>query len=469
MESMDNVRERFEALERQTEQLQQHPHMVARRLSWWRIIWSVAAVVALGLALARPSPLQAKTFHCGAGDVQCLIDAINAANANGQKNTIRLEAGTYPLTTADNDQNGLPEVTSSLTITGASADSTIIARDAPRLLGFGFRILSVTASGTLTIKGITIRGGLVFGPGAGGGGILNSGTLTIRTSRITGNVAADSGGGGISNLGTIVITHSLIDSNSAEVASGGIANGGTLTIRTSTITRNAAVPFGGAGGIGNDGTLTMSRSTISENRGSGIGNSGTMVITNSTIADNDVCPSTIFDNLSPVGALQIARGTVFILNSTIAGNSCTRLPPTVGIGIQNGIQGPGGTVLLFNTILASNVAETGSERDCSGPVTSLDNNLLGDPTGCTITLLPHDLTGDPGLDTFTDNGKPGNGHFPLLPTSQAIDAGSNAVCPRTDQLGRRRIGPCDIGAIRFLDKDDRQPEDDPAVAAQASQ
>ena len=82
------------------------------------------------------------------------------------------------------------------------------------------------------------------------------------------------------------------------------------------------------------------------------------------------------------------------------------------------------------------------------------------PTGCTITLLPSDLTGDPGLGAFTDTGRPGNGHFPLLPTSQAIDAGNDALCPRTDQLGRRRLGPCDIGAIAFRERDDRQHEDD---------
>ena len=115
---------------------------------------------------------------------------------------------------------------------------------------------------------------------------------------------------------------------------------------------------------------------------------------------------------------------------------------------------------------------------CDGSGTSLGNNLIGDPTGCTfpIILQPTDLTGDPGLDTFMDNGRPGNGHFPLLPTSQAIDAGNDAVCPRRDQIGQRRIGHCDIGAIRFLDKDDRQHDEeddqhdaDPATAAQASQ
>src|SRR5215211_5918918 len=72
----------------------------------------------------------------------------------------------------------------------------------------------------------------------------------------------------------------------------------------------------------------------------------------------------------------------------------------------------GGRVFLTNTILAHN---RGGRCDCVGPVISLGNNLIGDPTGCTIILQPTDLTGDPGLGDFTDNGTPGNGHFPLLP------------------------------------------------------
>ncbi|HSX81290.1 MAG TPA: choice-of-anchor Q domain-containing protein [Candidatus Saccharimonadia bacterium] len=61
---------------------------------------------------------------------------------------------------------------------------------------------------------------------------------------------------------------------------------------------------------------------------------------------------------------------------------------------------------------------------------------------------------------ITDDGTPGHGYFPLLPGSPAIDAGNDAACPSTDQLGQRRVGPCDIGAIRFLDTDDRQHDED---------
>ena len=85
------------------------------------------------------------------------------------------------------------------------------------------------------------------------------------------------------------------------------------------------------------------------------------------------------------------------------------------------------------------------------PITSLGNNIFGSSTDCG-TLRASDITGDPGLGAFTDNGKPGNGHFPLLPTSPAINAGNDDVCPRTDQLGKRRIGPCDIGAIQLPEK-----------------
>jgi hypothetical protein len=80
---------------------------------------------------------------------------------------------------------------------------------------------------------------------------------------------------------------------------------------------------------------------------------------------------------------------------------------------------------------------------------SLDHNLIGDPTGCAVVLGPNDLTGDPGIGEFTDDGTPGNGHFPLLSDSQARDRGNPAACPPTDQLGLPRSGICDIGSIEF--------------------
>src|SRR5262252_5243489 len=132
MDSLDNFRERCAVLAQRTAPLQPPTRTGARRR--WRLTWRVAAMVILGLALARPSVVRAKTFHCSAGDVQCLIAAIKEANTNGTMNRIRLEAGTYTLTAVDNDMdgpNGLPSITSPqpLTIQGAGAEATIIERD----------------------------------------------------------------------------------------------------------------------------------------------------------------------------------------------------------------------------------------------------------------------------------------------------------------------------------------------------
>jgi hypothetical protein len=88
---------------------------------------SIAAALIGTLALSQPG--QAGEFTCTSGDVACLIKAIREANANGEANTITLEAGTYPLTMVDNNtdgSNGLPSITSPLTLQGAGADATVL-------------------------------------------------------------------------------------------------------------------------------------------------------------------------------------------------------------------------------------------------------------------------------------------------------------------------------------------------------
>jgi hypothetical protein len=314
-----------------------------------------------------------------------------------------------------------------------------------------FRILQVATTGVLTLKALTVRGGF-SGSGNLGGGILNAGTLTLIKSAITRNSAAEVGG--IANdQGTVIVRKCTISSNNSAHSAAGLENrGGTVLITTTT--------FAGNGGEGccalsnfEGGYTTITDSAFIDNASNfagGIFNGGTLEVTNTTFARNPA-------GGAGRGAAIDNSGTLLLINSTLADNSSSFIGRSALFSEMNA------TTIMQNTILART---TGFATDCSGTVISLGNNLIGDPTGCTITLRPSDLTGDPGLDTFTDNGRPGNGHFPLLPTSPAIDMGSDAVCPRTDQLGRRRIGPCDIGAIRFLDKDDRQHEEDPAAAAQ---
>jgi len=448
----------------------------------------------------------AAEFTCPAGDsgVTCLIAAIHEANANGEANTIRLEAGTYTLTAIDNgtvgNTNGLPVMTSHLTIRGDGAETTIIERDASAPV---FRLVMVAAPGTVTLTGLSLRGGGgAFVGGLPGGGISNNGTLTVTHSAITNNTASQ--GGAIFNSGTLTVTHSTITDNNA-FENAGIANfGGTVTITHSTIAYNGG-PDRSSGGLFNSaGTVRITATTFASNVADGssaIFNSGRMTVTNSSFTDNLAILANS-DTITNFGLLEVTNTTfakngaasfgfgnrgvaisnfniLFLTNSTLADN-------------QNGpnqsalASAPGATTILQNTLLARNVGSIGpSGPDCIGVVISLGHNLIGDLTGCTITLQPTDLTGDPGLGDVADNGTPGNGHIPLLKTSQAIDAGDDAVCPKRDQLGQRRVNiprvgtsRCDIGAIEFPGKDDRQHREkdddhhhdqDLAAAAQASQ
>jgi hypothetical protein len=108
-----------------------------------RIPRGISTISIVGLALALAAPVvQGATFTCAAGDVQCLIIAINQANTNLQpENTIHLEAGTYTLTNIDNNAdgpNGLPSITSTLTIDVAAHKTATITRPANALF---FRLL----------------------------------------------------------------------------------------------------------------------------------------------------------------------------------------------------------------------------------------------------------------------------------------------------------------------------------------
>lgn len=428
-------------------------------------------------------PVYAAVFNIASSDVAGLINAINTANSNGQENTINMAAGTYTLVAVDNNTdgpNGLPSITSNITINGAGANTTIIERASTSTPPF--RIIHVAATGTLTLDKLTIRGGVAAVTGEPfeeetGGGILNQGgTLNINDSNITDNLTAfgSPGGGGISNLngGTVTITNSTISGNRADSSScGGIINEGQMTITKSIIDGNIGEVVGG---ICNDSEMTVNNSSISGNfgeRDAGIMNAGDMTIINSTISNN---------NSLAVGPGGIDNGgNLTIINSTIANNGCTCVGRIDGGGISNGgvaniinttivnnnaeAMGVGGifnrteaTVELQNAMVALNTEGLNGKlkSDCGGQITSLGNNIIGDSTGCTITLQSSDLTGDPGLDSFIDNGTPGNGHFPLLSRSQAINAGNNAVCLAkpilaTDQIGDPRVGICDIGSIEF--------------------
>jgi hypothetical protein len=381
-----------------------------------------------------PNLSLARVFLVSSGDVAGLIAAMNAANSAGGENTIILEPGQYILRTVDNGSifsptgpNGLPVIAAHLILQGAGADLTTLSRDPMSPI---FRVLFVSSTGNLELRGITITGGManftseIFG--GGGAGIANVGTANITSSKIFMNQSTFFAGAGIYNSGTMLISNTTVNGNrAANTSGGGIANQGNMTISASTISNNLAVEGDGAG-IFNSRAMTIVNTTIGQNQGTdgtggGIDNFGSLSIIGSTIAENLV-------NVSGIAVNQLG-----------------------------GISNPQGLVQLQNTVVARNTTSgnilhpTPFNTDCggSGVFNSLGHNLIGDSTGCSITVQPTDLIGDPHLSSFVDSGAPGNGRFELVAGSPLIDSGNAASCSATDQLGAPRRGGCDIGAIEF--------------------
>src|SRR5262249_37153009 len=156
---------------------------------WLSYLETVVSVI---FFLGALESIYAAQFFCSSGNVTCLIAAINQANKHPGADTINLAPGTYTLTSADNDQNGLPIITGKITINGEDAATTIIERD---LGAPGFRIFAVAVNGKLTLNGLAVVGGGQIGLfGTVGGGISNEGSLTINRSTIKSNGGASGGG-----------------------------------------------------------------------------------------------------------------------------------------------------------------------------------------------------------------------------------------------------------------------------------
>jgi|SRR5581483_7956566 len=318
----------------------------------------------------------------------------------------------------------------SLKLIGASPTTTIIDGGAVNT------VVSVPNTNTrVTLSKLTIRNGKIttsLFSRRGGGGIFNTGTLTVSNSTITANsVYAGTVvvyGGGVFNSGTLIISNSTLDGNSAnaytfaDADGGAVYNAGTLTINGSTVSSNSAscspiIDSGHAhgGGVYNVGTLTINNSTINGNETRGFpGGTG--------------------------GGIY-SRGSLTINNTTLSGNYSSLFP---GDGID-------GAASLQNSILASN-----SGGNCSGTMTSNGYNL-SDDNSCSFNG-PGDLNNtDPKLGPLQNNGGPTQTQA-LLSGSPAIDAGNPSGCTdgsgnllKTDQRGaprpdREDSGGCDMGA-----------------------
>jgi hypothetical protein len=291
----------------------------------------------------------------------------------------------------------------SLQIIGGSAATTIVDGG-----GVNTVVKISNASAHVTVSNLTIRNGRA----GAAGGIINSSTLTINNSTVSGNNAF------------VGCEFTCIGARG-----GGIYNVGSLTINNKTLSGNTASAhycigscFAHGGGIYNHGTLTINNSTVSGNHATWSGLAG-----------------------SAIGGGIDNFGSLTINNGTISGNIASH-----GGGIDNA--GGGGTATLQNSI----VANSPSGGNCTGSITSNGYNLSSDNT-CNFQNSGDRNNINPLLGPLQNNGGPTQ-TMALVSGSPAIDAGNPSGCKdgsghllTTDQRGMPRHDledsrGCDMGA-----------------------
>lgn len=328
-----------------------------------------AAAAALATVFVLPAPAaHAQQFvPCNAGSLR---SAINLANAVPGPAVLFLSSGcTYTLTAPDNPGNGLPVVTSDISVVGSGA--TIRRQSAT-----DFRILKVTGpGGRLTLNNLTIRDGRAASGGEGGGGIAAFGgsTVTLNSVEVTRNFAGATGpGGGIVSFGTLNLRNSTVSYNISTNNGGGVYTDGTTSITNTTITGNTAKDFGG--GLDARGTIALTGSRVTDNaaRFSGAGIyafelTGTVtdtLIRGNTAGENDgggmyhrsstltLERTTVFANRTLSftarggGLSNTADSTLTVRNSSVTNNASNTQP--------GGIFNDGGTVNLTATPVTDN-------------------------------------------------------------------------------------------------------------------
>ena len=204
------------------------------------------------------SAYQVSTSADSAGAVGTLRSAVSWADANENFNPANIAkpaANTIVFTTTQpiTLTGGAVVLSNSITpisISGPGANTLSISG------GSSSQVFQVASGTTARIAGLTITGGVaesLKGGFGSGGGVDNSGNLTLSSDYISGNAAID--GGGFSN--EIGATASLVDStvsNNSGATGGGIYNAGTLTVSDSTIAGNSA--SGEGGGVANFSIFT---------------------------------------------------------------------------------------------------------------------------------------------------------------------------------------------------------------------
>ena len=416
-----------------------------------RLLTLAASLCALALFVVGAAVAKSSGICINGGACYGTIQA--AADAAHDGDTIRLGPGTYA---------GGVTIVHSITLRGAGSGNTIISGGG-RCSTLG--TYRATLEPTISIDGVTISGGITTtspesrdfvqedGVFAYGGGVYVSpnsdfsggATVSITNSVITGNEAAPNvtlgctqpcnpfalaAGGGVYNSGQLTLKNTTVDDNvsggptASKAIGGGIlsAEGGSLIVENSTVSDNrvsVADPNGvqatGAGILSESGGLLVRNSVVTGNHSelmstkvavddgpffanaAGIGCDRSATIVNTRIEENVVTVSdpqgepAAFDSGLACGN---SGGVLTVQNSSISRNHVVaNVADTTDSGLDGTAVEFDDTAIITNTIIAGNTANvttTGGIAGAQGAVlnfafdasnpTTISNSVIRDNT-----------------------------------------------------------------------------------------
>lgn len=246
-----------------------------------------------------------------------LREAVDFANSDPDSSEItfapELDGESILLSLAGNNTAGQSAllISSDICITASGLKITI-TRDPDEQPG-DLRLFEVDGNGLLTLKWITLRGGL---SATRGGSILNtSGTVTVANCLFEDNRAAVAGGGIFNESGTVSLFNTTISGNRSDGNGGAIYNeSGMFAAINSTFSGNEA-SLGGA--VYNDsGIISFGNSLFQAgSSGANVVNNHTLISLGNNLSDDSSGPSDALDQLNVtdlnLGPLQDNGGSTF--------------------------------------------------------------------------------------------------------------------------------------------------------------
>jgi hypothetical protein len=268
-----------------------------------------------------------------------------------------------------------------------------------------------------------------------------AGTPVLRNVIFKNNLSSEGGGLFTENCIQTTLTNVVFDGNSASTAGGGSQDrNGYISFTNVAFKNNTAGAGGGTQNLGSE--LSMTNVTFSGNSavfgGAMVNGAANPTLNNVTFYGNSA---------EQGGGIWNSDSKPVLTNVTFYNNSASAFGG--GIFSDADYSQGGSQATLQNAILWGNTAPTGTQiYNSAGSVASVSDSVVeGGFPGGTNLITTDPLLGTPGsYGGFTDT-------IPLQAGSSAIDSGSDANCPATDQRGvtRPKGSHCDIGAYEYED------------------